>query len=123
MPALTQCWYTRAHVPAGRRHKESDGSFSGECRYCHKPITSWGKSDWYLADGFNISRLRDSTGGNFLYVIDVVDELVVGRHPTDHIKSAAELRALREELYKAHGLDEPGCTLQIRDSGDTGHVH
>jgi hypothetical protein len=123
MPTLTQCWYTRTHVPSGRRHKEADGSFTGECRYCHKAITSWGKSDWYLAEGFNVSRLRDSTGGNFLYVIDVVDELVIARYPTDHIKTAAELRAYREELSKTHGLDEPGCTLQIRDSGDTGHVH
>jgi hypothetical protein len=72
---------------------------------------------------FNISRLRDSTCGNFLYVIDVDDELVIARYPTDHIKTAAELRAYREELYKAHGLGEPGCTLQIRDSGDTAHVH
>jgi hypothetical protein len=110
-------------VPAGRKHREPDGSFSSECRYCHKPITSWGKSDWYLADGFNISRLRDSTGGNFLYVIDIVDELVIARYLTDHIKNAAELRAYRQELSRVHGLDEPGSTLQIRDCGDTGHLH
>jgi hypothetical protein len=110
-------------VPAGRKHKEHDGTFSSECRYCHKPITSWGKSDWYLADGFNISRLRDSTGGNFLDVIDVVDDLVIARYPTDHIKTAAHMRAYREELYKAHGLDEAGCTLRLRDNGDMARLH
>lgn len=123
MPALTQCWFTRTHVPAGRKHKGADGSYSGECRYCHKPITSWNKGTWYLADGFNVSRLRDSTGGRYLYVIDVADDMILARYPVDHIQTAAELRAYKEELGKAHELDRIGSTLQLRDSQEGASLH
>ena len=124
MPALTQCWYTRTHVPAGRKHKEADGSFSGECRYCHKPITSWGKDGgWYLADGFNVSKLRDSPGGRYLYVLDVSDDIIVARYPLDHLTTPAALRAYKEELRIAHGLDQPGSTLELRDSNQGAKLH
>jgi hypothetical protein len=123
MPALTQCWYTRVHVPAGRKHKEADGSSSSECKYCHKAITSWGKGGWYLADGFNVSRLRESTGGRYLYLIDVADELVVARFPIDHLTDAAAIRAYRDELAEAHGVNQPGSTLQLRDSNQGARLH
>jgi hypothetical protein len=123
MPALTQCWYTRTHVPAGRRHKEADGSVTSECRYCHKTITSWAKGAWSLADGFNVSKLRDSTGGRFLYVIDVIDEIIVARYPVDAAIGVAELRALKDELRIKHDLERPGCTLQLRDSSQGANLH
>jgi hypothetical protein len=123
MPALTQCWFTRTHVPVSRKHKEADGSRSSECRYCGKPIASWGKGRWYPADGFNVSRLRDTTGGRFLYVIDVIDDLVIARYPIDQLESAAALRAFKEDLRATHGLDQPGCTLELRDSKDEARLH
>jgi hypothetical protein len=123
MPALTQCWYTRTHVPTGRKHKESDGSYSAECRYCHKPITSWNKGAWYPADGFNVSRLRDSTSGQVLYVVDVVDEFIIARYPVDHLKGVAALRAYKLELRAAHGIDEFGSTLRLIDSKESAGVH
>lgn len=122
MTGLAQCWYTRTHVPLGRKHKESDGSFSAECRYCHKSITSWAKSGWYLADGFNISRLRDTTSGRCLFVIDVADEFIVARYPVDD-KSAAEIKEFKLELRTAHGMDEFGSTLRLIDSKEVAPVH
>ena len=119
MPALTQCWYTRTHVPAGRKHKEEDGSYSAECRYCHKAITSWNKGAWYPADGFNISRLRESTGGRMLYVVDVIDEFIVARYPIEHLKGPAAIRDFKLELRAVHAMDEFGSTLQIFDSKET----
>lgn len=123
MPALTQCWYTRTHVPAGRKHKEPDGSLTAECRHCHKPITSWNKGAWYPADGFNISRLRDSTSGHCIYIVDVIDELVIARYPVDDIKGAAALRDYKLELRARHGVDELGSTLRLIDSRDTARAH
>jgi hypothetical protein len=117
MPALTQCWFTRVHVPVSRKHKEEDGSFVSHCRYCDKSIVSWGKGRWYLADGFNVSRLRDTTGGRYLSVIDVLDEFIVARYRVDHLDTPA-LRAFKDQLRGTHGLDEPGCTLELRDSSD-----
>jgi hypothetical protein len=123
MPALSQCWFTRTHVPRGRKHKEADGSWSSECRYCGKAITSWGKGSWYPADGFNVSRLRDTTGGRFLYIIDVVDDIVIARYPIDDLEGPAALRAFKEDLRATHGLDQPGCTLELRDSKDEARLH
>ncbi|MBW8752767.1 MAG: hypothetical protein JF595_01230 [Sphingomonadales bacterium] len=123
MPALTQCWYTRIHVPVGRKQRESDGSYTARCRHCHKPITSWNKGAWYPADGFNISRLRDSTSGRLLYVIDVVDELIVAKYPIDHIKGVNALRDFKLEIRAAHGVDELGSTLRLIDSKEAARAH
>ena len=123
MPALTQCWYTRTHVPAGRKHKEPDGSYSAECRYCHKAITSWNKGAWYPADGFNVSRLRDSTSGRCLYIVDVFDELVIACYPIDHLKGPAAIRDYKLELRAVHGVDELGSTLRLIDSKESAGVH
>jgi hypothetical protein len=123
MTGLTQCWYTRTHIPVSRKHKEGDGSYTSECRYCGKAISSWNKGRWYLADGFNVSRLRDATSGRCLYVIDVFDDFVVARYPIDHLESPAAIRAYREELAEKHGLKQPGCTLELRDSKDEARVH
>jgi hypothetical protein len=106
-----------------RKHKEADGSYTSECRYCGKSISSWAKGSWHLADGFNVSRLRDSTGGRHLYVIDVIDDFVIARYPIDHLQGAAAIRAFREELCAKHGLKEPGCTLELRDSRDEKRLH
>jgi hypothetical protein len=123
MPALTQCWYTRTHIPVSRKHKEEDGSYTSECRYCGKAISSWAKGRWSLADGFNVSRLRDTTGGRYLYVMDVIDDFVVARYPIDHLETPAAIRACREDLCARHGLNEPGCTLELRDSKDEARLH
>jgi hypothetical protein len=123
MPALTQCWYTRTHVPAGRKHREPDGSFSAECRHCHKPITSWNKGAWYPADGFNVSKLRDETSGHCLYVVDVFDEVVVARYPVDHLKGAAAMRDYKLELRAAHDIDAIGSPLRLIDSKEGASVH
>ena len=75
------------------------------------------------SESANVSRLRDSTGGRHLYVIDVIDDFVIARYPIDHLQSVAAIRALREELCATHGLKEPGCTLELRDSKDEKRLH
>ena len=93
------------------------------CRYCQKPITSWNKGAWYLADGFNISRLRDSTSGRCIFVIDVADELIVARYPIEHLKGPAAIRDYKLELRAVHGIDELGSTLRLIDSQESAQVH
>ena len=123
MPALTQCWFTRVHVPHGRRHKEEDGSVVSECRYCGKAIASWHKGLWHLADGFNISQLRETTGGRYLTVIDTADDMIVARYPLAGEHDLAAVRTLKDELRRKHGLDRPGCGLELRDSQDEAPAH
>lgn len=123
MPALAQCWYTRTHVPTGRKHKQADGSFSSTCRHCHKPITSWAKGGWYPADGFNIDRLRESTSGRCIYVVDVIDEMIVARYPIDGLRGAAAIRDFKLSLRTKHGFDDPACTLRLVDSKDGAGIH
>lgn len=121
MPALTQCWYTRAHVPDGRRRKTDDGAQESHCRHCGKRITSWGGGSWHLADGFNVSRLAETANARFLYLIDVDDDVVIARFPVTHLDNEDAIAAYSEELRGQHGVDEPGCTLELRDSvGGTG---
>lgn len=123
MPALTQCWYTRVHVPHGRRYKQADGSVSSDCRYCDKAIASWHKGRWYLADGFNVSQLREAAGGRYLYVIDAADEMVIARYPLGGEQEPAALREFKDELRRKHGLDMPGSALELRDSQDEALAH
>ncbi len=116
MPALTQCWYTRAHVPDGRRRKTGDGAQESHCRHCGKRITSWDGRSWHPADGFNVSRLAETANARFLYLIDVDDDVVIARFLVAHLEGEQAIAAYREELRRQHGLDEPGCTIELRDS-------
>lgn len=105
MKALTQCWFTRMHLPLGRAHKDEDGSFYGRCRHCERDIVSWDRSRWFLADGFNITHLAETVGGRFLFVLDTAEEAVIARYPLSSAR---------------HRIDEPGSTLELHDSGARG---
>ena len=118
MLALTQCWYTRKHVPEGRKHKENDGSVTSYCRYCGQNIVSWTKGTWHLADGFNVSRLAETTGPRFLYVLDVADDLVIARYVVDHLESEEDIEAYKQELSEKHELDEAEGQYVLCDSID-----
>lgn len=114
--ALTQCWFTRVHVPRGRKHRQDDGSWTGHCRHCEREIVSWGKNRWYLADGFNVSRLAETSATRFLYLIDTADDFVVARFAVGHLADDAAIAALRESLAEEY-LSGPGSAdLELRDS-------
>jgi len=116
MVALTQCWYTRVHRPERERHRDSDGSPTSRCRYCHRPLVSWDRENWTLADGLDVSRLVELTSGRTLTLIDVVDDLIVRRFPIRHLGNEAEVEAFKQQLRNQYGLDEPGTSLVLRDS-------
>lgn len=117
MKALTQCWFTRMHVPSGRARKEQDGSATGDCRHCGRAIVSWDRERWFLAHGFNVTHLAETVGGRFLFVLDTLEEAVIARYPVQDIASEAELDAFRQELRERHGIDQPGSGLELLDSG------
>jgi hypothetical protein len=116
MEALTQCWFTRVHRPERERHRESDGSLTSTCRYCHRPLVSWDRENWNLSNGLDVSRLAELTTGRTLTLIDMLDDLIVRRFPIRHLEDEAAVEAFKQELREQYGLDEPGSTLVLRDS-------
>lgn len=117
MKALTQCWFTRMHLPVGRPYKEEDGSHSSTCRHCERAIVSWDRDRWFLADGFNVTRLAETVGGRFLFVVDSLEAAVIARYPVQHLADEAEIDALKQQLRERHGIDAPGSGLELHDSG------
>ena len=118
MKALTQCWFTRMHMPEGRAHRAEDGSHTGFCRHCERPIVSWDKARWFLADGFNVTHLAETVGGRFLFVLDCLEETMIARYPVQDMAEEA-IEALKGELRERHGIGQPGVTLELHDSGAT----
>lgn len=116
MLALTQCWFTRLHQPAGRKHPEQDGSFTGECRHCQRRIVSWGRNRWFLADGFNVTRLAETCGTRFLYLIDTDDDFVIARFPVSAALDEAAVAAMMDDLREEHLSGAAGEGLELRDS-------
>ena len=117
MKALTQCWFTRMHMPEGRAHKEDDGSHTSWCRHCERPIVSWDKARWFLADGFNVTHLAETVGGRFLFVLDVAEEAMIARYPVKDLPDEAAIEAFKAELRERHGIGQPGSALELHDSG------
>ena len=118
MKALTQCWFTRVHMPEARPHKDDDGSLNSYCRHCERPIVSWDRQRWFLADGFNVTRLAETVSGRFLVLLDSLEESIVGRWSVQHIEDPAEIEAFKQALIEQHGIGQPGTTLELYDSGD-----
>lgn len=116
MEALTQCWFTRVHRPERERHRQDDGSLTSTCRYCHRPLVSWDRDNWNLANGLDVSRLAELTSGRTLTVIDTLEDLIVRRFPVRHLDSEAAIDTFKQELRTQYGLDDPGTTLVLRDS-------
>ena len=114
--ALTQCWFTRSHMAASPGRRGSDGVFRSNCRYCERPIISWDRDSWHLADGFNLLEIQAATQAAFLYVLDTRDDEVVARFPIDHLETEEEITALAKQIEEEHGTAEPGSTLVLRDS-------
>ncbi|HEY6870013.1 MAG TPA: hypothetical protein VI199_09695 [Novosphingobium sp.] len=118
MKALTQCWFTRVHIPESRPQKEADGSHSSWCRHCERAIVTWDRQRWFLADGFNVTRLAEEVSGRFLMLLDRGEEAILGRWSVQHIEDPAELEAFKQDLIAQHGIGQPGVSLELYDSGD-----
>ena len=118
MLALTQCWYTRKHVPERTKHKEDDGSHTSYCRYCERKIVSWSKDSWSLADGLNVSRIAETAGPRYLYLLDVPDDMVVARFTVSDLDGEEAIEAYKEELREEHNVEESGGKYILCDSAD-----
>lgn len=118
MKALTQCWFTRVHMPEGRPHKEDDGSHTSYCRHCERAIVTWDRQRWFLADGFNVTMLAETVSGRILVLLDRAEEAIIGRWSVQHIEDPAELEAFKQAIIERHGVNEPGSSLELYDSGN-----
>lgn len=116
MLALTQCWYTRTHVPGYPGRKGSEGVFRSDCRHCDRPIISWDKKAWHLAEGFNLLSVYQGMDKPFLYLIDTRNDFVVARFPIDHLETEPEVEALAEKIKADNNVGQPENALALRDS-------
>ncbi|MBC2662693.1 GGDEF domain-containing protein [Novosphingobium flavum] len=116
MLALTQCWFTRTHVPAYPGRKNAEGVFRSDCRHCDRPIISWDKKAWHLAEGFNLLSVYQGMEKPFLYLIDTRNDFVVARFPIDHLETEPEVEAYMEQIKADNGVNDPESSLALRDS-------
>lgn len=116
MLALTQCWFTRRHYPDEVGHKNSEGVYRSVCRSCERPIISWDRSIWHLAEGFNLMQVYNSSEHAFLFLVDTRDDLVVARFPIDDLETEEEVEQFALKIRLENGVDEPGSMLLLRDS-------
>lgn len=116
MLALTQCWFTRTHIPAHAGRRDGDGVYRSECRHCDRPVISWDKQAWHLAEGFNLLSLYQGMEKPFLYLIDTRNDFVVARFPIDHLGFEDEVEAFAEQVRADNGVDDPESALALRDS-------
>lgn len=118
MPALTQCWYTRAHRPAHVERDRESGIYHGTCRYCGRAIDSWNRDSWHLSDGFNIESIARTVRERFLYLVDTDEEFVIARFTVSHLQDEAEIEAYRAHLHETHCTGEDAVNMEVRDSRD-----
>ena len=116
MLALTQCWFTRTHVPDYPGRKSSEGVFRSDCRHCDRPIISWDKKAWHLAEGFNLLSVYSGMDKPFLYLIDTRNDFVVARFPIDHLSFEDEVEEFAEKIRADNAVDDPESALALRDS-------
>ena len=116
MFALTQCWFTRAHKPDHAGRRDAKGVYHGACRYCDRPIISWDRQAWHLAEGFNLMQVYQDAQTPFLYLVDTRDDFVVARFPVDHLQSEDEISAFAQKIQQENNVGDPDSFLILRDS-------
>ena len=120
MLALTQCWFTRTHVPVQAGRPDSEGVFRSTCRYCERQIISWDRKVWHIADGFNLLSITGGIQKAFLFLVDTRDDCVVARFPIDHLDDESEISAFAKQIKEDRQVDAPGSFLVLRDSRKSG---
>lgn len=116
MLALTQCWFTRTHVPEGNGKRDGTGIWRSDCRHCDRPIISWDKKAWHLAEGFNLLNVYQGIEKPFLYLIDTRNDFVVARFPIDHLTTEDAVEAFADQIKADNAVDDPESALALRDS-------
>lgn len=118
---LTQCWYSRVHLPTARKQRGEGGELLSMCRYCERSIRSHGGKSWVLADGVDLDELAAHSQIRFICVTDVSNGMVIARYVIDSDLADAGIKAKIEAISFSHGASEPGCGLEIRVCGGPKH--
>ena len=116
MLALTQCWFTRTHVPAYPGQRNKDGIYRSECRHCDRPIISTDRKTWQMAEGFNLMTVYQGIEKPFLFLIDTRNDFVVARFPIDHLEFENDVESFAEQIKVDNGVNDPASALALRDS-------
>ena len=111
---LTQCWFTRTHVPARGRRTREDDYFVAVCRYCRRPIHSRSGDHWTLADGFDLDALAEQGAQPFICVSDPADSLVIARIAIDDPASGKTPHEQLTQVKEHYAAMMPGRTLDIK---------
>ena len=118
---LTQCWYTRTHVPTSQKARGEGGTVISTCRYCQRAIRSHGGKSWTLADGIDLDELAAHSQIRYICVTSVADGMIIARHVIENDLDDAAIRLRCEEISQTHGALEPGSGLDVRLIGGTRH--
>ena len=116
MLTLTQCWFTRKHTPSEPVPRSGKDVFHSHCKSCDRPIISWDRSVWHLAEGFNLLQVYRGLNTSFLYLVDTRVDVVVARFTIDHLKTEPEIAAYARQICADNGVDDPDSVLELRDS-------
>jgi diguanylate cyclase (GGDEF)-like protein len=116
MLTLTQCWFTRKHAPSERVPKSNKDVYYSHCKSCDRPIVSWDRTIWHLAEGFNLLNLFQGQDNSFLYLVDTRIDVVVSRFSINHLQTEQEIEAYARQIKADHGLDDLESVLELRDS-------
>lgn len=116
MLTLTPCWFLRRHTPSDSISRKQSGVYFSSCRFCERPIISSDRNNWDLAEGFNLNTVYASSSSNYLYIVDLLNDLVISRFSIDHLSCEAEIAAYAEQITHDYGIDKSDGTLALRDS-------
>lgn len=118
---LTQCWYSRVHLPKALKHRGEGGELLSTCRYCERSIRSHGGKSWTLSDGVDLDELAAQSEIRYICVTDVSDGVVIARYLIDRDLDEAAIKARCDAVRESHGAMEPGSGLDVRLCGGLRH--
>lgn len=114
---LTQCWYTRTHVPVSRKERDVGDLLASTCRYCERPIRSHGGKSWVLADAVDLDELAAQSPIRYICVTNVADGMVVARYVIEPDADDSTIKARVDAISEAHGAIGPGSGLAVELKG------
>lgn len=118
---MTQCWYTRSHIPVASRHRDERGTLFSKCRHCGRPIRSHGGKSWTLADGIDLDELASQSHIRYICVTNTFEGEVIARYVLESDLDDEAIKARCEAVIDKHGAREPLSGLDVRVLGGTKH--
>lgn len=118
---MTQCWYTRSHVPTATRRRDEHGAIISTCRHCERAIRSHGGKSWTLADGVDLDELASHSYIRYICVTDVREGEIIARYVLEAELDDNAVKARCEAVIEKHGAAEPGSGIDVRVMGGTSH--